>query len=101
MTTTTSAPVCSMVQSQKREVTPEEIWETLEPMLERIRLTVFIKPTVPNYQLMGVLLAKMFRWDGCEIMAVAHEALEDSNFHSEAKLIADEIETGGCRDELE
>ena len=86
------------------QVTPEEVWEAVQPLLERIRRTAFLpkyQDATKDWELWGLLLAKAFRWAGCPIMGAAFVALEDSNFHGEAKVIMDMIKTRTpCSEEL-
>ena len=44
----------------------------------------------------GLVMARYFRFDGCEIMKAASHALEDANFHSEAAEIMKMGTEGGC-----
>jgi hypothetical protein len=36
-------------------------------------------------QRLGADLSKLLKWDGLKILEVAHSALEDANFHEEAR----------------
>jgi hypothetical protein len=44
-----------------------------------------------NTQRLGTDLSKLLKWDGLKILEVAHAALEDANFHSEALKIREMI----------
>lgn len=44
----------------------------------------------------GLVMARYFRFGGCEIMQAASHALEDANFHSEAAEIMKMGTEGGC-----
>lgn len=41
---------------------------------------------------LGLLIAHYFKWDGSKIMECAADALEDANFHGEAKMLRDKLE---------
>lgn len=84
-------------------MTSDDIWKVVQPLMDRLRRTVYTpeyQDKAQEWELWGHMTSKAFKWAGCPIMGAAAIALEDSNFHSESKLLFDEIERGGCQDEL-
>jgi hypothetical protein len=40
-----------------------------------------------NAETAGILMSQYFDWDGIQILEMAHAALEDANFHTEAGMV--------------
>ena len=63
-------------------ITAGTVQDQLTPLLKSVKNTCFVSGYDPsNAELMGILLAKFFKWDGLAIAETAGYALEDSNFH--------------------
>lgn len=67
----------------------DTIMPVLSALVERVKLSSF----VPGYkatdqEAVGLLVARVFKWDGCAILDAAALALEDANFHKEAAAVA-------------
>lgn len=63
--------------------------EKLKALLEECRShwTPDYQANITDAQLMGILMAKYFRWSGVDILKACSEGLEDSNFHKENIII--------------
>lgn len=69
--------------------------EQLKTLIEETKKTAFIpeyQATATDSQTLGILISQFFEWDGIEIMKAFSSALEDSNFHTENKLVLKMIE---------
>ncbi len=69
--------------------------ETLQPFVEMQRNTTFLpayRATTSDARVLGIILSKYLEWDGIAILEAAVSALEDANFHSEAKVVAGLLE---------
>ena len=63
---------------------------TLENIVEETRNRVYLpeyRSTVSDSRVMGVVVSQYFKWNGVEILETAFSALEDANFHAEARVV--------------
>jgi len=78
------------LQEPSNPLESDEVKQELKPLLERIKRTSFVKPyQATDTEAMGMLISKFFEWAGEDIMEAAYYALEDANFHGEAKAVLD------------
>ena len=76
-------------------MTSFEIHKTLQPLINKMRGVAF----TPEYQdkasdaeVLGLIIARYWEWDGLQILETSKEALEDANFHTAASVIEKQIE---------
>jgi hypothetical protein len=61
-----------MVEKAKRQMFRPEVWAT-----------------VPDADVVGMMVARYFEWDGYKVMQTTYAALEDANFHRENEKIVE------------
>lgn len=62
--------------------------DKLKELIEQIKQEYFKNPTdTSDAEVLGIVIANHFKWNGYEIMEAFQSALTDSNFHTEAKEI--------------
>lgn len=68
----------------------EQVQPIINLLIERVKassFTVGYEPT--DEEALGLVLAKYFEWNGKKIMEATAYALEDSNYHTECKVISE------------
>lgn len=73
----------------------ENVREFLKPLMDAVRKQSFVEAyqaEAKDAEIMGMILAKLFAWDGVQILEATYAALEDANFHSENREIEAMIE---------
>lgn len=66
--------------------------QELKPLIDKIRNESYepdYRKDVSDYEVLGMIVSKFCRWDFENIQEVAAIALEDANFHAEAKIVRD------------
>lgn len=68
--------------SYQKPITAYYIQNQLGPLMKDIKESCFVAGyNPPDEEVMGLLIAKFFKWDGLAIAESAGHALEDANFH--------------------
>ena len=67
--------------------------EQIKTIIDREKITRFISGyDATDEEMLGVLIAQYFSWDGEKILRTMQYALEDSNFHDWNKKISEVLE---------
>jgi hypothetical protein len=65
----------------------------LQQLIESQKQASFIDPsTASDDEALGILVSNHYEWDGIGIMRAFAAALEDANFHTNARMIDDWID---------
>jgi hypothetical protein len=76
-------------------VDPDNVREFLKPLLDATRKQCFVaeyQQQATDAEVVGMLLAKFFCWDGVQVLEATYAALEDANFHTENRTIEKMLE---------
>lgn len=64
--------------------------QTIKTLLQKIKIASFsVGEAASDEDAMGLLISSYFSYKGSSILSVAANALEDSNFHGECKIVRD------------
>ena len=67
---------------QKIENMDKFINTELNKLVDEVRVCCFVDGYVATTEeCIGTVVSRFLKWDGCSIMEIAFQALEDSNFH--------------------
>lgn len=78
------------------EIKDQKTFNEVRAALDMIKKTHYVAGyQATDAEAFGILMAKWFRWDGVQILEATYAGLEDSNFHTENKTIAEMIEKSG------
>lgn len=69
----------------------------LRPIIETARKAIYTleyQDKATDAEILGVILAKFFEWDGTKILATAVSGLEDANYHSDASEVQKLLDSG-------
>lgn len=72
-----------------------EAFKKIREVLDQIKNEHWLpeyRAGVTDADAFGILMAKWFHWDGVEILEATYSGLEDSNFHTENRNIAEMLE---------
>jgi len=64
--------------------------QSLKPLIREVRNQVYVpeaRDNASDYEVLGIIVSKFCRWDFENIREVCSEAMEDSNFRPEARLV--------------
>jgi hypothetical protein len=73
-----------------------EIQVELGKLLEQVKKTAYVEGyEATDEEALGIVISKYFEWNGKKVLQASFFALEDANYHREAKSVEEMIEALG------